>query len=202
MTAEFTDDGTKLANQTVSPSPNVTLENSLLSSIDPKAASKEEIKEAFCRDVDSFSWDFGNPEQLRSSGASAVGSIAGIIVGIVVIFFLCFCCFICCFCKAFRDAVNKIRSDHKTEQGVTFSNLQAPGGGDQNYPPPSYPPQPQPGYPPASNYGSQPQVIPPTQPGYANYPPEYNTNNQPPYPPSYQQSLYQAPYPPTNNQET
>lgn len=79
LTAEFTDDGTKLANQTVSPSPNVTLENSLLSSIDPKAASKEEIKEAFCRDVDSFSWEFGNPQRLTSgsgSGASTAGSIA------------------------------------------------------------------------------------------------------------------------------
>jgi len=206
LTAEFTDDGTKLANQTVSPSPNVTLENSLLSSIDPKAASKEEIKEAFCRDVDSFSWEFGNPQRLTSgsgSGASTAGSIAGIVVGIIAISFLCICCCICCVCKGAKDKISKaFRSDHKTEQegGVTFSNLQAPGGGDQNYPPPSYPPQPQPGYPPASNYGSQPPVIPPTQPGYTNYPPEYNTNNQPPYPPSYQQSPYQAPYPPTNNQ--
>ena len=84
----------------------------------------------------------------------------------------------------------------------TLSNLQAPDGEDQNYPPPSYPPQPQPGFPPASNNDSQPPVLPTTLPNYTNYPPEYNTNNQPPDPPSYQQSLYQAPYPPTNNQET
>ena len=46
-----------------STSPNASLANSLLSSMDPATASKEEIKEAFCRDVDTFSWEFAKPEQ-------------------------------------------------------------------------------------------------------------------------------------------
>ena len=44
-------------------SPNVTLENSLLSSIDPDTATKAEITEAYCRDVDSFSWEFAEPKR-------------------------------------------------------------------------------------------------------------------------------------------
>merc|ERR1711902_244307 len=126
-----------------------------------------------------------------SGSGTSVGRIAGIVVGIIVISLLCCCCCVCFVRKGAKDKISKaFKSDHKTEQegGVTFSNLQTPGGGDQNYPPPSYPPQPM--YPQAPGYDAQPPVIPPTQPGYTNYPPEYNTNNQPQYPPSYQQSPY------------
>merc|ERR1712126_196720 len=73
-------------NQTVAPSPNVTLENSLLSSIDPNAASKDEITEAFCRDVDSFSWEFGNPQRLTSTSGSGT-SAGSIVVCVMVMFF-------------------------------------------------------------------------------------------------------------------
>ena len=38
-------------------SANETLANSLLSEIDAKKATPEEIKEAFCRDIDSFSFE-------------------------------------------------------------------------------------------------------------------------------------------------
>ena len=41
----------------------MTLENSLLSSIDPNTASQTEITEAFCRDVDSFSWEFAEAKR-------------------------------------------------------------------------------------------------------------------------------------------
>jgi len=70
------DDPNKADNATLSASPNVTLSNSLLSSIDAKKATPEELKEAFCRDIDSFSWEFGKPERQRSyaSGGSGVGA--------------------------------------------------------------------------------------------------------------------------------
>jgi len=48
---------------------NETLSNSLLSSIDPEKASEKDIKEAYCRDVDTFSWEFAQP--LRSAQSSA-----------------------------------------------------------------------------------------------------------------------------------
>ena len=38
-------------------SANETLANSLLTKIDPKNATADEIKEAFCRDIDSFSFE-------------------------------------------------------------------------------------------------------------------------------------------------
>ena len=59
-------DPTKPENQTISASPNATLANSLLSSIDKDKASKEDIKEAFCRDIDTFSWEFVEPELHKS----------------------------------------------------------------------------------------------------------------------------------------
>ncbi len=58
-------DPSKPENQTISASPNATLANSLLSSIDKDKASKEDIKEAFCRDIDSFSWELGKPEKRK-----------------------------------------------------------------------------------------------------------------------------------------
>ena len=75
-------DPSKPENQTISASPNATLTNSLLSFIEKDKASKDEIKEAFCRDIDSFSWEFGQPKRDRriSSGTRTVGSIVGIII--------------------------------------------------------------------------------------------------------------------------
>ena len=88
-------DPTKPENQTISASPNATLANSLLSSIDKDKASKEDIKEAFCRDIDSFSWELGKPERQRqtyaSSAGRSVGSIVGMVIGIIAVTALCCC---------------------------------------------------------------------------------------------------------------
>ena len=61
------DDKSRPVDSTFSPSPNASLENSLLSSINPNEASAHEMKEAFCRDVDSFSWDLAMPETEKES---------------------------------------------------------------------------------------------------------------------------------------
>ena len=184
-------DPSKPENQTISASPNATLTNSLLSSIDKDKASKDEIKEAFCRDIDSFSWEFGQPKRDRqiSSGTRTVGSIVGIIIGVIAISALCCVCCFCCICKGAFDKIKKsFKSDKSYDQnggGMTFSNVQQTAG-EATYPQ-SYPPQPQ-------GYHNEPPAIPPTQPGYSNYPPEYNnTGSQ--YPPQYPPTN-QAPYPP------
>ena len=190
-------DPSKPENQTISASPNATLANSLLSSIDKDKASKEDIKEAFCRDIDSFSWELGKPERQRqvSSGSSrSVGSIVGIVIGIIAITALCCCCCVCFCCKGAFDKIKKsFKSDKSYDDngggGMTFSNVQQ-SAGDPSYPP-SYPAQPQ-------GYDNAPPAIPPSQPGYSNYPPEYNTNTSGPvYPPQYPPTN-QAPYPPVS----
>jgi len=79
------DDPSKPVDATISASPNATLTNSLLSAIDPKEASKDDIKEAFCRDVDSFSWEFNKPERYTSSApGSSVGGIIAFLPFIVI----------------------------------------------------------------------------------------------------------------------
>ena len=206
VTVEVEEDETKPANSTISASPNVTLANSLLSSIDKDKASKEDIKEAFCRDVDSFSWEFGQPERYtRTSGSGqSVGSIIGTVVGAVGVLALCCVCCACCVCKGAVDKLFKSKkSSAGPDPGVTFSSVQGAGAGDPGYP--QYPPQP----------SAEPPAIPPTQPGYNNYPPEYSADtayppqypsqypasNQPPYPPNNQTPYppnYQSPYPPAS----
>ena len=189
-------DPTKPENQTISASPNATLANSLLSSIDKDKASKEDIKEAFCRDIDSFSWELGKPERQRqtyaSSAGRSVGSIVGMVIGIIAVTALCCCCCLCFCCKGAFDKIKKsFKSDKSYDEnagGMTFSNVQQ-SAGDPSYPP-SYPAQHQ-------GYDNAPPAIPPTQPGYSNYPPEYNTNTGPVYPPQYPPTN-QAPYPPVS----
>ena len=85
MTEINLSDPSKPENQTISASPNDTLANSLLSSIIKNMASQEDIKEAFCRDIDSFSWEFGKPErQSYISGCSrSIGSNFCKVVGII-----------------------------------------------------------------------------------------------------------------------
>ena len=107
-------DPSKPENQTISASPNATLANSLLSSIDKDKASKQDIKEAFCRDIDSFSWELSKPEKRRrrrthhASDSSSIsdGTIIGIVIGIIAITALCCCC---CFCFCCKEAFDKIR---------------------------------------------------------------------------------------------
>lgn len=57
---------------------NETLSNSLLSSIDPEKASEKDIREAYCRDIDTFSWEFAQP--LRSSAAFIRYQMAALVV--------------------------------------------------------------------------------------------------------------------------
>ena len=45
---------------------NETLANSLLTKIDPKNSTAEEIKEAFCRDIDSFSFEMEVSERMTA----------------------------------------------------------------------------------------------------------------------------------------
>ena len=191
------DDSSKPENATISASPNATLANSLLSSIDPDKASKDEIKEAFCRDVDSFSWEFAQPERYTSS-SSGTGSTIGMVFGILAAIVLISICCCCCVCKGAKDKMSKMfKSDnHDQGGGVTFSSVQ--NTGDHSYPP---------SYPNTTNYNngysSDPPSIPPTQPGYNNYPPAGDNNL--PYPPQYSSTAPpyppqpSQPYPPANN---
>ena len=70
-------------NQTSSAWPKVDLANSLLTFIDKDKASKEDIKEAFCRDIDTFSWEFVKPE--RHSSNKSAENFFGKIIGIILI---------------------------------------------------------------------------------------------------------------------
>jgi len=81
-------------NGTLSASPNVTLSNSLLSTIDPSKASQAEIKEAFCRDVDSLSWEFNTSDTSGSNSGLSGWEIFGIVFGVLVVLVFC-CCRIC-----------------------------------------------------------------------------------------------------------
>ena len=70
--------------------PNDALKNSLLSNIDPKVASEQELTEAFCRDVDSFSWEFGGlekPKKIKEGMFSKIETIhwVFVIAGIALI---------------------------------------------------------------------------------------------------------------------
>jgi len=190
-------------NATLSASPNATLSNSLLSSIDPKKASKADINEAYCRDVDSFSWEFNQPERYTSSSPGSnsqlsIGKIIGIVFGVLAVSILCCLCCVCCVCKGAKNALTRSGDDkHNSQPPVTFSSIQESGGAGAHYQP-SYPPQ-QPGalpYPVNPGAEAGPPPIPPTQPGYSNYSPGYNSQPQPQPPYPHHSS---APYPPPYN---
>ena len=74
----------------ISASPNVTLENSLLSSIDPNIASQAEITEAFCRDVDSFSWEFAEPKRELTLLEQLAANKWYIVIGVVAFLYIVF----------------------------------------------------------------------------------------------------------------
>ena len=65
-------------------SPDQALTNSLLSSIDVNKTTAAELKEAYCRDVDSFSWEFGGLEQQNPGLGSGETDMAKIVVCIFV----------------------------------------------------------------------------------------------------------------------
>jgi len=73
----------KATNETISQDPNEALSNSLLSSLDPKTTSEADLKEAFCRDIDSFSFEFAEPQRqtYRPTSSGGRGSTVGSIIG-------------------------------------------------------------------------------------------------------------------------
>jgi len=81
-TVNATETETAKSNETISQNPDEALSNSLLTSLDPKKTSEKDLKEAFCRDIDSFSFEFAQPQRQTyrptSSGGSTVGSIIGV----------------------------------------------------------------------------------------------------------------------------
>jgi len=206
-------DSVKVENATISMSPNETLSNSLLSSIDPAKTSEAELKEAFCRDIDSFSFEFAQPQrQYRPSSSGvgrSIGSIIGTVVAILIIFALCCVCCICCAFKGAKDKLsNAFKSSDHGQQAATgavaFTAMQESQNEQTGYHPnPGYQAQPTPVHNglPYSVHPDGPAPIPPTQPGYTNtYPslddaPTYPTNpgnGAMPYPPQ----PSGAPYPP------
>jgi len=210
------------ANSTVTP--EETLKNSLLSNIDPKAATENEITEAFCRDVDSFSWEFGGQQQQQQQNNRVnYGRNTGSTIGIGVL--IAMLVFACCVCALVVKCFKKVKSffsgpshseQHNTGKDITGLNeINPPAPGI--VPNPGYQPQPTPihnlpysatpAYPslPPSDTSFQnpygdPAPIPPTQPGYTNFAP-VDVNAQPAavYPPQqYPPPAYQqnTPYPP------
>lgn len=194
------------------------LQTSMLSNIDPQEASENDIKEAFCRDVDSFSWEFGKYEEKDESNYNAyivLAVIVAVIVGWIV----------------YRKYYIKRRQNNKREDNsnnIDENNLPTmnampmsdqPGGiipnpGFQPHPTPSYQPQPAgaanlpyPIHPSSTDPNAAPEPIPPTQPGYTNvYPPlsvnlpaEGANNSALPYPPATGGAL---PYPVAPNNPT
>ena len=55
--AEISEEPSEVGTLDRTESANETLANSLLTRIDPENATADEIKEAFCRDIDSFSFE-------------------------------------------------------------------------------------------------------------------------------------------------
>ena len=180
-------------NSTVTP--DEALSNSLLTSIGEtkQNVTENELKEAFCRDVDSFSWEFGAPrnqQQQQGPGwnqnqgpgwnrgtTRAVGIGAGTTVLIVLL--LCGACCTCGVCLALKKKRSK-----RHEPPVTFSEVNVNdaglvmGGMGDITPNPGYKAEatPQHGPPVTGTYSNTgvhypgPPAIPPTQPGYTNFP--------------------------------
>jgi len=213
----------KPENATISMAPNETLSNSLLSSIDPNTTSEADLKEAFCRDIDSFSFEFAEPQRqnqnyrpTNSGPRGSVGSIIGTIVAILIFFALCCVCCICCAFKGAKDKLSSAfkSSDHGQEAAtgaVAFTAIQEAqheqSGPPGYHPNPGFQSQPTPMHSglPYAIQPDGPAPIPPTQPGYTNtypsldneapiYPP---LDNSVPYPPNGGAPYGGAPYPPT-----
>jgi len=148
-----------------------TLDNSLLESIDPKKASQAQITEAYCRDVDSLSFEFQKQEDPRRGGGGGGGMGVGGIIGIIILVLLltscCCLCAICCACKGVLDCCKKKEGsrapspvafsavqDHEEMQNVQHMNMNS--GPDQ----PGYPSATQ-AYNPAAATQSYQPIYPP-----------------------------------------
>ena len=194
-----------------------SLENSLLSNIDPKVATDKEITEAFCRDIDSFSFEFAEQQNTDESDNEEIfGGIVGLLILVIG-----FCCviFLIRKCMMKAKAAMTRESNNKPMTGVEEipmgdGVINNPGFIPQQTPIHSQVNDPycaQPSYvslPPADNnfqnpYGD-PAPIPPTQPGYTNTMP--TTNPQVPYPAQpiaqpYPPQPTEQPYPPAIYQQ-
>ena len=175
------------ANSTVSDPPKTALANSLLSSMDPDKASENEIREAFCRDVDSFSWEFAQPDR------STLGVIVDFfsehyfplsIIGVVLFFLII---------KAIIK-MSEIRQSSNSSNGVTFSNArteQPPTNGIEELPyravPGGHHNSGQPDTKPVQKLpdSAQQPTSPPTEPPpYSLDDTPYHPANTTPYPPA------------------
>jgi len=179
-----------------------SLANSLLSNIDPATAKESEITEAFCRDVDSFSWEYAEPQKQQPDSGNGTTML---IVGLLIFVLITACC--CCVAKKGFSKVKDMfsggsRPSTPREKEMTgVSEMAAMGGaagGLINNP--GYQPVATPVHnlPYQAQPGAGPAPIPPTQPGYTNTLPDGDTPYPAqPYPPTYNVPAYQQPaYPP------
>lgn len=193
-------------NETISA--EESLENSLLSSIDPKEASKDEIKEAFCRDIDSFSFELSDEYQTSSAptDGGGNGSIGILTLFVIIIVACCALTFICKGLKKAKDKLGNLTNPNRGKDMTGVADIQpevVPNPGYQPQPTPlhalPYPTHPNPpvapAYPSLDTSFHDPAPIPPTQPGYTNSFPPIDVNSHPLVPtPEY--SDQQLPYPP------
>merc|ERR1719250_94837 len=167
--ADLIGETTMSANDTeaISQDPDEALSNSLLTSLDPKKSSEADLKEAFCRDIDSFSFEFAEPQRQQTyrptrAGGSSVGST----IAIVIVFGLCCVCCICCAFKGAKDKLSSAfkSSDHGQEAavgGVAFTAVQDAQPG--YHPNPGFQSQPTPMHRSDLPYAVQPDGPPPRQ---------------------------------------
>ena len=184
---------------------------SMLNNVNVQNATADDIKEAFCRDVDSLSWEFGKYEEPTESSGSY--GILAFILGLIVI------AFAYKYYKKRKRNNNNQREDNSenidknmsNENAMPMSNQPNPGV----IPNPGFQQQPTPIHNlpyqinPAPAGGSldpnaEPAPILPTQPGYNNVYPPMTVNlpaegsNPMPYPPASTQPV--MPYPPAGGQ--
>ena len=75
------------SNETISQNPDEALSNSLLTSLDPKKTSEADLKEAFCRDIDSFSFEFAQPQRQTYRPTTSRGSTVGSLLVLLLQFY-------------------------------------------------------------------------------------------------------------------
>ena len=66
------------------------LATSMLTNINPQEATEPEIKEAFCRDVDTFSWEFGEYEDLQRKSEEIILTVIALVCAAIFLLFLYF----------------------------------------------------------------------------------------------------------------
>lgn len=153
-----------ILNDTSALDKDKVLETSLLTDIDPKQATEDQITEAYCRDVDALSHEFqkGGAYGYNNNGGMGVGGIVGIVIFVLLSISCCCLCAVCCACKGVLSCCKK---KDRAPSPVAFSQVQSQE--EMHAPSTPYAPQPGAGYPAATQ-----SYQPPNQPGYAPiYPP-------------------------------